>query len=189
MLWFCSLFLWFWRGVLELFWTGVFDSFFFFLFFVRAKTSRHFSGAPVYISFSFFFGFFFFFYNNSYYYLYFIEDGGWGVFSKSEHVIWSWVKWGRHSFVNGFLLNLTMQNHFDGVVPSLICPLKTECRDPVGWTTINEDGGVADEKETHHACIRTVHSGRPVSAATFRGDEKAKDGGKCLSGRSMYKSC
>lgn len=111
------------------------------------------------------------------------------MFSKSEHVIWSWVKWGRHSFVNGFLLNLTMQNHFDGVVPSLIYPLKTECRDPVGWTTINEDGGVADEKETHHAYIRTVHSGRPVSAATFRGDKKAKDGGKCLSGRSMYKSC
>lgn len=46
-----------------------------------------------------------------------------------------------------------MQNHFDGVVPSLIYPLKTECRDPVGWTTINEDGGVADEKETHHASL------------------------------------
>lgn len=177
---------------LNCFGQGCLTAFFFSFFLVRAKTSRHFSGAPVYISFSFcFLAFFFFlfFCNNSYYYLYFIEDGGWGVFSKSEHVIWSWVKWGRHSFVNGFLLNLTMQNHFDGVVPSLIYPLKTECRDPVGWTTINEDGGVADEKETHHACIWTVHSGRPVSAATFRGDEKAKDGGKCLSGRSMYKSC
>lgn len=168
------------RGVWQLF---------FLPFFCKSKDFKAFLRCSCVHFFQFFFFGFFFFCNNSYYYLYFIEDGGWGVFSKSEHVIWSWVKWGRHSFVNGFLLNLTMQNHFDGVVPSLICPLKTECRDPVGWTTINEDGGVADEKETHHACIRTVHSGRPVSAATFRGDEKAKDGGKCLSGRSMYKSC
>ena len=37
-------------GVLELFWTGNLTAFF-----VRAKTSRHFSGAPVYISFRFVF--------------------------------------------------------------------------------------------------------------------------------------
>lgn len=41
----------FWQGVLELFWMGEFDSVYF-VFFVRAKTSRHFSGAPVCISFS-----------------------------------------------------------------------------------------------------------------------------------------
>ena len=43
-------FLFFGGGVLELFWKGEFDS----VFFVRAKTSRHFSGAPVYISFCLF---------------------------------------------------------------------------------------------------------------------------------------
>lgn len=61
----------------------MFDSMFFLFlfFFLRAKTSRHFSGAPVYISFSFcFLAFFFFsfFCNNNNYYLYFIEVGGRG---------------------------------------------------------------------------------------------------------------
>ena len=55
-------FLFFGGGVLELFWMGEFDS----VFFVRAKTSRHFSGAPVYISFCSFFC-----YNNYYLYFYF----------------------------------------------------------------------------------------------------------------------
>lgn len=35
------------------------------------------------------------------------------LFSKRRYVIRSWGKWGRHSFVNRYVLNLTMQNHFD----------------------------------------------------------------------------
>lgn len=87
------------RGVLELFWTGSLTVCLFSYFCVKAKTSRHFSGAPVYISFLLFFSFAIitvigFFFKSLIY-----KEEEKNLCSQRKHDVWS-LEWGRHSFVN-----------------------------------------------------------------------------------------
>lgn len=176
---FCSFF--FLGGdVLELFQMGSSTAFF-----VRAKTSRHFSGAPVYISLIFFF---FFCYNNNYYlYLvwFLVLQREKKMFSKRKHVIWRWEN------LRKALICKQIRTKHDYAEPlwrscrllKMAAPPATEEK------KVDENGrgeGARTKTRPSMLCIWTMRSSQPAHAATFKG-KKNKNGGKCLSDRSMYK--